>query len=86
MVPHLSRYIWDKSGKARDLSLSYAAANGGTRGGVIETDFRETEADLFGEQVVLCGGLTALIQTGFGNPSPEAGYAGNGLFLSVCMR
>jgi ketol-acid reductoisomerase len=55
--------------------LSYAAANGGTRGGVIETSFREeTETDLFGEQVVLCGGLTALIQAGF-ETLVEAGYA-----------
>jgi ketol-acid reductoisomerase len=65
----------NKSGKARDLALSYAAANGGTRGGVIETNFREeTETDLFGEQVVLCGGLTALIQAGF-ETLVEAGYA-----------
>jgi ketol-acid reductoisomerase len=65
----------DKSGKARKLALSYAAANGGTRGGVIETNFREeTETDLFGEQVVLCGGLTALIQAGF-ETLVEAGYA-----------
>lgn len=74
-VPSLIAVHQDKSGKARDLALSYAAANGGTRGGVIETNFREeTETDLFGEQVVLCGGLTALIQTGF-ETLVEAGYA-----------
>lgn len=74
-VPSLIAVHQDKSGKARDLALSYAAANGGTRGGVIETSFREeTETDLFGEQVVLCGGLTALIQAGF-ETLVEAGYA-----------
>lgn len=74
-VPSLIAVHQDRSGKARDLALSYAAANGGTRGGVIETSFREeTETDLFGEQVVLCGGLTALIQAGF-ETLVEAGYA-----------
>jgi ketol-acid reductoisomerase len=74
-VPSLIAVFQDKSGKARDIALSYAAANGGTRGGVIETTFREeTETDLFGEQVVLCGGLTALIQSGF-ETLVEAGYA-----------
>src|SRR5688500_6138783 len=74
-VPSLIAVHQDKSGRARDLALSYAAANGGTRGGVIETNFREeTETDLFGEQVVLCGGLTALIQAGF-ETLVEAGYA-----------
>lgn len=74
-VPTLIAVHQDKSGRARDVALSYAAANGGTRGGVIETSFREeTETDLFGEQVVLCGGLTALIQAGF-ETLVEAGYA-----------
>jgi ketol-acid reductoisomerase len=74
-VPSLIAVHQNKSGKARNLALSYAAANGGTRGGVIETNFREeTETDLFGEQVVLCGGLTSLIQTGF-EILVEAGYA-----------
>jgi len=74
-VPSLIAVHQDKSGKARDTALSYAAANGGTRGGVIETSFKEeTETDLFGEQVVLCGGLTALIQSGF-ETLTEAGYA-----------
>ncbi|HWS13255.1 MAG TPA: ketol-acid reductoisomerase [Rhodocyclaceae bacterium] len=74
-VPSLIAVFQDKSGKARDIALSYAAANGGTRGGVIETSFKEeTETDLFGEQVVLCGGLTALIQAGY-ETLTEAGYA-----------
>lgn len=74
-VPSLIAVYQDKSGKARDTALSYAAANGGTRGGVIETSFKEeTETDLFGEQAVLCGGLTALIQSGF-ETLTEAGYA-----------
>ena len=61
--------------KARDLALSYAAAIGGARAGVIETTFRdETETDLFGEQVVLCGGLVSLLEAGFDTLS-EAGYA-----------
>jgi ketol-acid reductoisomerase len=74
-VPSLIAVHQNASGRARELALSYAAANGGTRGGVIETNFREeTETDLFGEQVVLCGGLTALIQAGF-ETLVEAGYA-----------
>lgn len=74
-VPSLIAVHQDKSGRALDLALSYAAANGGTRGGVIETTFKEeTETDLFGEQVVLCGGLTSLIQAGF-ETLVEAGYA-----------
>jgi ketol-acid reductoisomerase len=74
-VPSLIAVFQDKSGRARDTALSYAAANGGTRGGVIETSFKEeTETDLFGEQVVLCGGLTALIQSAF-ETLIEAGYA-----------
>jgi ketol-acid reductoisomerase len=74
-VPSLIAVHQDVSKKARDIALSYAAANGGTRGGVIETTFREeTETDLFGEQVVLCGGLTQLILNGF-ETLVEAGYA-----------
>lgn len=61
--------------KARDLALAYAAAIGGARAGVIETTFRdETETDLFGEQVVLCGGLVSLLEAGF-DTLAEAGYA-----------
>jgi len=74
-VPSLIAVYQDKSGKAKDTALSYAAANGGTKGGVIETTFRdETETDLFGEQAVLCGGLVELIKAGF-ETLTEAGYA-----------
>jgi ketol-acid reductoisomerase len=74
-VPSLIAVHQDRSGKARDLALSYAAANGGTKGGVIETDFREeTETDLFGEQAVLCGGAVELVKMGF-ETLTEAGYA-----------
>jgi ketol-acid reductoisomerase len=65
-VPALIAVEQDATGKARDLALSYADAIGGSRAGVIETTFpEETETDLFGEQVVLCGGLTSLVQAGF---------------------
>lgn len=74
-VPALIAVSRDSSGKARDVALSYAAAIGSARGGVIETNFREeTETDLFGEQAVLCGGTTALVQAGF-ETLVEAGYA-----------
>ena len=74
-VPSLIAVYQDKSGKAKDLALSYAAANGGTKGGVIETNFREeTETDLFGEQAVLCGGVVELIKAGY-ETLTEAGYA-----------
>ncbi|HEX7027272.1 MAG TPA: ketol-acid reductoisomerase [Gammaproteobacteria bacterium] len=74
-VPSLIAVFQDASGKARDIALSYASANGGGRAGVIETNFREeTETDLFGEQVVLCGGMTALVEAGF-ETLVEAGYA-----------
>ena len=74
-VPSLIAVHQDKSGQAKDIALSYAAANGGARAGVIETNFREeTETDLFGEQAVLCGGATALIQAGY-DTLVEAGYA-----------
>ena len=73
-VPCLIAVGQDASGKGRDLALSYADAIGGTRAGVLETTFEEeTETDLFGEQVVLCGGLTALVQAGF-ETLVEAGY------------
>ena len=65
-VPHLIAVYADRSGKARDLALSYASANGGGKAGIIETSFREeTETDLFGEQAVLCGGAVELIKAGF---------------------
>jgi ketol-acid reductoisomerase len=74
-VPSLIAVFQDPSRKARDVALSYAAAIGAARAGVIETTFREEcETDLFGEQVVLCGGLTALIQAGY-DTLVEAGYA-----------
>ena len=74
-VPSLIAVHQNVSKKAKDLALSYAAANGGTKGGVIETSFREeTETDLFGEQAVLCGGVVELIKTGF-ETLTEAGYA-----------
>ncbi|MEJ1934471.1 ketol-acid reductoisomerase, partial [Nostoc sp. NIES-2111] len=73
-VPALFAVYQDASGKARDRALSYAKGIGGTRGGVLETTFREeTETDLFGEQAVLCGGLSALIKAGF-ETLVEAGY------------
>ncbi len=74
-VPCLLAVYQDVSGDTKEVGLSYASAIGGGRAGVIETNFREeTETDLFGEQAVLCGGLTALIQAGF-ETLTEAGYA-----------
>ena len=74
-VPCLIAVEQDPSGGAKALALSYAAAIGGARAGVIETTFKEeTETDLFGEQAVLCGGAAALVQTGF-EVLTEAGYA-----------
>ncbi|MEO7854197.1 MAG: ketol-acid reductoisomerase [Rubrivivax sp.] len=74
-VPHLIAVHADSSGKARDLALSYAAANGGGKAGIIETNFREeTETDLFGEQAVLCGGTVELIKAGY-ETLVDAGYA-----------
>jgi ketol-acid reductoisomerase len=74
-VPSLIAVYQDATGHARELALAYASANGGGRAGIIETSFREEcETDLFGEQVVLCGGLTSLIKAGF-ETLVEAGYA-----------
>src|SRR5256714_1683613 len=74
-VPCLLAIHQDKSGNAHDLFLSYAAAIGGGRAGIIETTFKEEcETDLFGEQTVLCGGLVELIRAGF-ETLVEAGYA-----------
>jgi ketol-acid reductoisomerase len=74
-VPMLIAVYQDSSGLARDTALSYAAAIGGGRAGIIETNFREeTETDLFGEQAVLCGGAVELIKAGF-ETLVEAGYA-----------
>ena len=74
-VPCLIAVAQDPSGDTRAVALAYARAIGGTRAGVIETTFKEeTETDLFGEQAVLCGGLTALIQAGY-ETLVDAGYA-----------
>ncbi len=73
-VPNLMAIFQDYSGNAKDIALAYSWGIGGTRAGVIETTFKEeTETDLFGEQAVLCGGVTALIQAGF-DTLVEAGY------------
>lgn len=73
-VPALFAVYQDASGKARDRAMAYARGIGGTRAGILETTFREeTETDLFGEQAVLCGGLSALIKAGF-ETLVEAGY------------
>ena len=75
----------DATGKAHDLALAYAKGIGGTRAGVLETTFRdETETDLFGEQAVLCGGVTALITAGF-ETLCEAGYAPENAYFE-CMH
>src|SRR5580765_529375 len=79
-VPCLVAVAQDASGKAKELALSYANGIGGTRAGVLDTTFEEeTETDLFGEQVVLCGGLTSLVQAGFetlvgAGYQPESAY------------
>ncbi len=73
-VPCLFAVYQNASGQARDRAMAYAKGIGGTRAGILETSFREeTETDLFGEQAVLCGGLSALIKTGF-ETLIEAGY------------
>jgi ketol-acid reductoisomerase len=74
-IPCLVAVANNHSGKAREVALAYAAAIGGAKAGVIETNFREeTETDLFGEQAVLCGGITHLMQAGY-DTLVEAGYA-----------
>ena len=74
-VPCLIAVHQDATGMAKELGLAYAAGIGGSRAGVLETTFRtETETDLFGEQAVLCGGVTALMKAGF-ETLVEAGYA-----------
>ena len=73
-VPNLIAVYQDYSGKAKEIGLAYSQAIGGTRAGTIETTFKEeTETDLFGEQVILCGGVTSLIQAAF-DTLTEAGY------------
>lgn len=84
-VPDLIAVYQDASGKAQDLALAYAKGIGGTRAGVLETTFKdETETDLFGEQAVLCGGVTALINAGF-ETLCEAGYAPENAYFE-CMH
>ena len=84
VIPVVITVYQDKSGKERDIALSYAAANGGTKGGVIETTFREeTETDLFGEQAVLCGGCDFLIKNAF-ETLVGAGYSPYMAYFEVC--
>lgn len=84
-VPCLIAVEQDYSGKAKDLALAYANGIGGVRAGVLETTFKdETETDLFGEQAVLCGGVTALIKAGF-ETLVEAGYAPENAYFE-CMH
>jgi len=76
----------DPSKKARDLALSYAAAIGGGKAGIIETSFKEeTETDLFGEQTVLCGGCVELVKAGF-DTLVEAGYAPEMAYFEMPAR
>ena len=83
-VPCLLAIYQDPSGDTKKVGLAYASAIGGARAGVIETNFREeTETDLFGEQSVLCGGLTALIQAGY-ETLVEAGYAPEMAYFECC--
>jgi len=82
--PALVAVHQDASGKAKDIALAYARGIGCTRAGVLETTFaEETETDLFGEQTVLCGGVTALIKTGF-ETLIEAGYQPEIAYFEVC--
>jgi ketol-acid reductoisomerase len=83
-VPALFGIYQDATGNARDVALSYAKGIGATRVGVLETTFKEeTETDLFGEQAVLCGGLTNLIEAGF-ETLTEAGYQPELAYFEVC--
>lgn len=83
-VPMLVAVHQDATGEAKDLALAYAGAIGGGRAGIIETTFKdETETDLFGEQAVLCGGVTALIQAGF-ETLVEAGYPPEMAYFECC--
>ena len=83
-VPCLLAIHQDPAGDTKKIGLAYASAIGGARAGVIETNFREeTETDLFGEQSVLCGGLTALIQAGY-ETLVEAGYAPEMAYFECC--
>ena len=80
-VPSLIAVYQDATGQARDIALAYASANGGGRAGIIETNFREEcETDLFGEQVVLCGGADLADPGRFRDPGRSRLRAGDGLF------
>lgn len=83
-VPGLVAVHQDSTGKTKDIALAYAGAIGCARAGIIETSFKdETETDLFGEQSVLCGGITALIQSGF-ETLTEAGYPPEMAYFECC--
>jgi len=83
-VPMLVAVHQDATGEAKEIALAYAGAIGGGRAGIIETTFKdETETDLFGEQTVLCGGLTALIMAGF-ETLVEAGYPPEMAYFECC--
>ena len=83
-IPGLVAVEKDASGKAHDFALAYAKGIGCTRAGVLETTFKEeTETDLFGEQAVLCGGLTELIRAGF-DTLTDAGYQPESAYFEVC--
>jgi ketol-acid reductoisomerase len=83
-VPGLLAVHQDYTGKAKELGLAYAKGIGCTRAGVLETTFKEeTETDLFGEQAVLCGGVSELIKAGF-DTLVEAGYQPESAYLEVC--
>lgn len=83
-VPCLIAIYQDATGKAKDYALAYAAGIGGARAGIFETTFKEeTETDLFGEQAVLCGGVSRLIQAGF-ETLVEAGYAPEMAYFECC--
>jgi ketol-acid reductoisomerase len=83
-IPGLVAFERNASGKAREYALAYARGIGCTRAGVLETTFKEeTETDLFGEQAVLCGGLTELIRAGF-DTLVEAGYQPESAYFEVC--
>jgi len=83
-TPALVAVHQDASGKAKDIALAYAKGIGSTRAGVLETTFREeTETDLFGEQTVLCGGVTAMIKNAF-ETLVEAGYQPEIAYFEVC--
>lgn len=85
-VPCLVAVNQDATGGSYPLALAYAKGIGGTRAGVLDTTFREeTETDLFGEQAVLCGGITALITAGY-ETLVEAGYKPESAYLNACMK